>query len=383
MSDLSLAYTVEHNGRALKSGRIGELNVAPESECVYGIDVPKISSGVVTLNVYVKQNTETEWAKIGHDIATYQFILLDSPEKKTPVLLGADVVEDFSSITVNYGEVSAKISRVSGLITSLVNEGKEMLSEPVVPTIWRAPTDNDRKVKHGWMVNDYHRLSVKCYSVNCEKLSDRVVVTSEVSLGSPAKKPVVKMTLKYTFAAGAPIGVECNATVRDDAPAIPRFGFKFVLPEHFEDVKYFGYGPYESYEDKRLASRLSLFRTTATDNFEPYVRPQENSAHYGCKWATVSSTAGHGIFFGADKFSFSVSHFDPNYLTDTAHNYELVPQKETTVIIDYRNAGIGSNSCGPELLPEYRISEKEISFSFSFSPEFIGNIDPFSKYEKI
>jgi beta-galactosidase len=171
--------------------------------------------------------------------------------------------------------------------------------------------------------------------------------------------------------------------MRENLPPLPRFGFKFVLPEHFENVSYFGYGPYESYEDKKLASRLSLFKTTATDNFEPYIRPQENSAHYGCKWASVSATSGIGILFGADKFSFSVSHFDPHYLSVVNHDYELVPSKNTIAIIDYRNCGIGSNSCGPELMPEYRISESEFDFSFSFLPEFIGNIDPFSEYGKM
>ena len=84
----------------------------------------------------------------------------------------------------------------------------------------------------------------------------------------------------------------------------------------------------------------------------------------------------------ADSFSLSASHFSPETLTAAKHDYELVPERETTVIIDYRNAGIGSNSCGPELLPEYRISEKKISFSFSFSPEFTGNVDPFKLYAK-
>lgn len=191
------------------------------------------------------------------------------------------------------------------------------------------------------------------------------------------------MTLTYTFAKGCAVHVSCSADIADYATTLPRFGFKFVLPEGFEDVTYFGYGPYESYEDKRLASRLSLFKTTATENFEPYVKPQENSAHYGCKLATVTSVVGHGMLFYSDKFSLSVSHFSPEQLTTIRHNYELHPERETTVIIDYRNAGIGSHSCGPELLPEYRISEKKINFEFDFSPEFTGNINLFNKYTKM
>ena len=147
-------------------------------------------------------------------------------------------------------------------------------------------------------------------------------------------------------------------------------------------MRYFGYGPYESYEDKRVASKISLFKTTATENFEHYIRPQENSAHYGCKWADVTSVKGHGLYFSGESFSLSVSHYDPHYLTGFRHDYELVPEAETTVIIDYRNAGIGSNSCGPALDEKYRIDESEFSFSFVIKPQHSGNVLPFMEYRK-
>ena len=384
LSDVSIVYTVEKNGKVQKTVRIGELNIEPLSKAEYEIDIPDCcSDGIVTLNVYAKQNNETDWAPIGYDIASWQFIICDNVKKNDTVGSGAEISESFAALTVSYGESRAVISRSSGLITSFVHQGKELLCSPIAPTIWRAPTDNDRRVRRQWEENNYHRMQTKCYSVGYEKTSDSVVVTSEISLGAVIRKPVVRMTLKYTFSEGKAVKIDCSANVREDAPTLPRFGFRFVLPEHFENVSYFGYGPYETYEDKRLASRLSVFRTTATDNFEPYVRPQENSAHYGCRWASISSVAGQGLLFGADSFSLSVSHYDPHYLYTVAHDFELCPAKETTVIIDYRNAGIGSHSCGPELLPQYRVSEKEFSFSFSFSPEFVGNIDPFAEYAKM
>ena len=164
---------------------------------------------------------------------------------------------------------------------------------------------------------------------------------------------------------------------------LPRFGFRFTLPEGMEDVRYFGYGPTESYEDKRNATRLSYFRTTATANFENYIRPQENGAHAYCRLADVTSVQGHGLFFAAQSFSFSVSHYSPEQLTTVSHHYELVPEKETTVFIDYRNCGVGSNSCGPALHKDYRIDEKEIDFTFAFKPVFSGNISPFDEYAKM
>ncbi len=383
LEDVSIVYTVEQNGKSIASGRIGELEIEPLGEKTYELKLPNEYHGITTLNVYAKQNTATEWADIGHDIASWQFILSDDLTLKEASPAGAALVENFNDYTVIFGEKTATVSKTNGLITSVKNQGKEMITEPIAPTVWRAPTDNDMKIRPTWEARLLDKLFVKCYETRATETDNEVIITSDISLGANLKRPAIRMTLAYKFAEGCPIRVSVSATVSDETPVLPRFGFKFVLPEGFEDIKYFGYGPYESYEDKRLASRLSLFRTTATDNFEPYVKPQENSAHYGCKWATVTSVAGHGILFAANSFSLSASHFSPEQLTVIKHNYELVPDRETTVIIDYRNAGIGSNSCGPVLLPEYRISEKSINFEFSFSPEFTGNIDPFRKSFKM
>ena len=382
LEDLSLVYVFEANGKAILSGRIGELKIAPRKKKKYSVNVPE-ADGFLTLNVYVKQNTETEWYAVGDTIATRQFVITDGLKMGSAKPQGALLVEDDDFYTVTCGETVTKVSKVSGLICSVVDQGKEMLVSPLTPTIWRAPTDNDRVIRNSWESSFYNRLSVKCYGTSVSNDGASVTVKAKISLAPAVYRPTVIMDVEYTFAKGCGISVSCNATVDKDAPTLPRFGWKFTLPEQFEDVSYFGYGPYESYEDKNLASRISLFKTTASKNFEHYVKPQENSAHYGCKLATVTTAAGHGMLFAADKFSLSVSHFSPEYLYKVMHDYELVPEKTTTVIVDYRNAGVGSNSCGPELLPQYRVSEKNISFSFSFSPEFTGNINPFARYSKI
>jgi beta-galactosidase len=209
-------------------------------------------------------------------------------------------------------------------------------------------------------------------------------MTASLSLGVPAQRPILHAELTYTFAAGAGLTVTSHVRVRDDLNAfLPRFGMRLTMPEGSEQIRYFGYGPHESYEDKRLASRLGDFRTTATENFEHYVRPQENGAHTQCAFATVMSVAGQGLFFTGDGFSFSASHYSPEQLTRTAHDYELIPERETTVIIDYRQSGIGSNSCGPQLAPEYRLAEREFAFTFRMKPAFEGDLDPFTEMRTV
>ncbi len=165
------------------------------------------------------------------------------------------------------------------------------------------------------------------------------------------------------------------------SPPLPRLGFTFRMPEENERLRYFGKGPVESYIDKNLASQLGVYETTVSDHFEPYIRPQENMAHTDSEWLALSNISGHGLLALATKkpFSFNCSHFTAQQLTETAHDYELTPLKETVVHIDYRHAGIGSASCGPTLHPRWQLKEDSIDFSFRLLPAFVNDTDPFEE----
>ena len=156
------------------------------------------------------------------------------------------------------------------------------------------------------------------------------------------------------------------------------------MPEEHEALRYYGRGPVESYRDKRYASRQGVFETAVSSHFEPYVRPQENMAHTDTRWMLVSSVAGQGLLAvtTGEDFSFNCSHFTPEILTKTPHDYELIPLKETCVNLDKLQSGIGSNSCGPALNPRWRLSEKEFDFSVRLMPVFAHAVDPFEETQR-
>ena len=386
LSDLSLYVTIEKNGKIYKEYDFGALKIKPASKKSYKIEVPN-TCGYLTLNVSVRQNTSTAWAPFGYEVGSQQFILSDSIEEKS-AKLSATLTKTDKYYEVRFGETLAKIGLYTGLIESFVSNGKEALASPVKPTIWRAPTDNDRKIRKQWELNYFDKAATNLREISAEEKDGIVKVFADVTLGACGYAPIAYTNITYTFGESDGVRIDCTATrgkasaFGDIMPALPRFGFEFRLPEDYEDVRYFGYGPYESYVDKRIASRVSLYKTTASENFEHYVRPQENSSHYGCKWAEVTSVMGQGIYVSAEDFSLSVSHYSPVYLTSFSHDFELVPEKETTLIVDYKNAGIGSHSCGPILANEYTINEKEFSFSFNFKPTSTGRVDPFVEYVK-
>lgn len=382
LSDLSLFWTVERNGKPIDGGTLGALAVAPGAKKKYTLfSKDRVFDGCTTLTLSLRQNTATAWAEAGYEVGSEQFILSDAlvwnPGKKP----GASLTEDKDTYTVTCGETVTVIGKTSGLIERITDNGQDMITSPVVPTVWRAPTDNDRYIAQAWRNCRLDQLKPRCYSTESKEADGIVTVSATLSLGAVVIDPMLRLNVRYIFSADRGLEIAADVTVHEKCATLPRFGFLFRMPEGFEQVRYFGYGPGEAYEDKHLASRLSFFRTTASENFEHYVRPQENSAHTGCRYADVANIAGHGLYFSAERFSLSVSHFAPLYLTSFAHDYELIPEKETTVIVDYRNAGVGSNSCGPALEPPYRIDEKAFSFRFAAKPVRVGNILPVKEYE--
>ncbi|MGM9643350.1 MAG: beta-galactosidase domain 4-containing protein, partial [Eubacteriales bacterium] len=386
LDDCSLYWSVECDGKVVRDGIIGELRVAPQRSRKYNIDLSGLKlSGICTLDFSVRQNSATAWADAGFEVGFHQERIESAPRAEIglPSKAGKiDVSESEKMINITAGETSYTICKTCGLISSIIDNGREMLCTPVTPVIFRAPTDNDRRIKKEWFAAGFDRSEVKCYSVELASADEkRAVVKASLSLGAKLVAPFVKLEATYTVDLSGEIKIAMDAKVRDGLPPLPRFGVQFEMPEGNEKLEYFGMGPGESYMDLRHSSKLSYFKSGVSDNFEPYVRPQENMAHADTEWVCVTNESRHGLLALADgkAISFNCSHFTPAQLAQTAHNYELVPKKETVVNLDYRHTGIGSNSCGPALLPEFRFTEKEFTFKVRITPAVLGNTDPFRK----
>ena len=382
MSDISMAWTVKVDGKAVKSGVHPNLDIAPEAEEVFEI-VPENelpAHGTVTLDLSFRQNKPTEWADVGYEVGFAQFIYERAEKiKAAPALYPVELCENREEYTVTVGETVYKISKFSGMITDICDNGEHLITKPVVPQIWRAPTDNDRNVQWDWRNSSIHNAKVKCYSTEVVKADENeAVILSKISLAAAPNEVVLRADITYTVKYGMGIKIACDVKWNVQKKHYPRFGMRLTMPEVAEQMRYFGYGPNESYVDKRLASKLGEYKSTVTENYEPYVFPQENSSHWGCRWADVHTVAGHGFLFtSCEPFSFNASHFSPEQLTETRHHYELKREPETTVMLDMRMDGIGSNSCGPELAEKYRFNETEFSSSVTIKPVFAAEINPY------
>lgn len=391
LDDLMLFWTLEKDGKPVRGGVIEKLAIAPGRSRVYktGIDGPL--SGRCYLNISVRQREATEWAEAGYEVGSRQ-IKLETERRMFNIAEGMRphasvyVFEHDREYLITGTDTEYRVNRNTGLIVSLKHAGKEMLAAPVTPQVWRAPTDNDRRVKVDWAAAGYDRAQVKCLS--CEVVSSGVktaAIKVKLSMGARALRPFLTVDAKYTFFAEGGVRITSDVKVREGLPPLPRFGFSVIMPEGNESFTFFGRGPGESYVDKRRATRQGLFTVPVSDHFEHYVRPQENMAHTDTEFAACTDATGHGLLFtpGSGTMSVNCSHFTPAILTETRHDFELVPMKETCLCLDYRQTGIGSNSCGPSLLPEYAFSETGFRFSLRISGMNIADTDLFAEADRV
>ncbi len=383
--DLRLRFTIESDGKTVLQGQ-APCTVAPLSSRTITLpyDV-KALQGNCYLNLYVTYAFDNAWAKAGDEVCHGQFALETAQktygEAQNLFVRPTSYTETETEFVVTTGNVTYTVSRYFGLVTSMIADGREYLAEPMRPTIWRAPTDNDRHARNHWARKGLSdEMQVNCYASRICKEKDTVTVYADLSIGSRRHVPQAYLNVAYHFANGA-LRVDCKTQLRKELGNIPRFGFEAVLTEGFEGLSYFGMGDTDAYQDKCIAARMGWWNTTVSDNYEHAVKPQESGSHAKTKWVSVTHLAGKKLLATAKgEMSFNACHYSLQDLTRIGHDYDLPHRKETYLYFDAKMAGIGSHSCGPVLKEEYQIRDTEFAFTFTLHPSFDANGDPFAAY---
>lgn len=265
--------------------------------------------------------------------------------------------EDDCTLTVSTPRFRYVYDKLTGLFSGMVYENIPVLERPMEFNIWRAPTDNDRNIKHKWMAAQYDRTVTRAYETQVQIGEQEAVIETTLSIAAVTIQRILDIRARWTIRTDGVVDAEF--TVKKDAefPFLPRFGLRLFLPKVMERVSYCGIGPAESYVDKKRAGWHGVFDEAVRAMHEDYVRPQENGSHHDCEYVTVYGAQAALTVAGRETFAFNASVYTQEELTRKAHNYELVESPYTVLCVDYGQSGIGSNSCGPMLLEKYRLEE--------------------------
>lgn len=349
------------------SGTVEDLDVPAHESRDFSVcfDIP--DSGITAVRFSLEQKGSLPFTPDRYEMGFDQFVL--GGEYRSGVVChrpGAlDVIENETGYLLKNEKFAYCFSKLKGVFTSLSREGRSLLNRPMEYNIWRAPTDNDRNEKVKWEDAGLNRALVRVYHTSLKQTRSGAEINCELSLTPLSRQRILTIHAKYTVWGDGTIDAELDALKDPNYPFLPRFGLRFFLPEDYEQAEYVGYGPDESYADKRRACWLGLFRSTVSEMFTDYIRPQENGSHWGCSFVKLAGSRGSVAVLG-NGFSFNASHYTQEELEKKAHNFELKPCGSTVLCVDAAQSGIGSNSCGPVLSPDYQLNEEALHCRFTF-----------------
>lgn len=348
-------YEVTECGRVVQEGGFS-FHLPPLG--AFDIEIPGTEYGDHIRFVFTASHATDYWEE-GSEVCFDQLEL--RPAEYAPVSAESPVElrEEPLYITVASGEMEYRFSRRLSAFDSIKRCGRELLDRPVQFNFFRAPTDND-VMKGDWYGMHLHDSTARNYGVTAEVQGNAAVIRLRQSFGWSIHQPFVYLDVEYRISGGM-LGVSCRGRVSDKVQFLPRFGIRLFLRRDFTQVEYLGYGPRESYIDKHQASWFGEFTADISAMHEDYLRPQENSSHFGCLRAEVTDGDTSVEFTSPGGFSFSASEYTQEELAEKRHNYELEKCGSSVICVDSAMAGVGSNSCGPALAEKYRVALPDIS----------------------
>ncbi|HIZ01070.1 MAG TPA: DUF4981 domain-containing protein [Candidatus Bacteroides merdipullorum] len=387
--DLSAYYMeweVLKNGRVVRTGRVDNIDVAPQQTTTLQLDLGHICRrSEVLLNVSYKLKANEGLLPAGYTVARDQLVLnpykqpaltLENQAGSNETIIQPAIRDNDTHYLIVTGEAfRIEFNKETGFLSLYEADGLSYLKEGSVlkPNFWRAPTDND----FGANLQNRYRVwlnpELKLTSLN--QRMDNGMAVIEASYDIPAVSG--KLALTYVINNRGAIKVTQQMTTDKGVKVsdLFRFGMQLQMPRSFETIEYYGRGPVENYADRNHNTFIGRYRQQVSDQFYPYVRPQENGNKTDLRWWRVLNIGGNGLEIVAEApFSASALHYTIESLDEgprkiQRHSNEVEQADLTNVLIDKAQMGLGCiDSWGALPLPEYRLPYQDYSFTFTLTP---------------
>ena len=378
---VKISYELTQDGLVISKGKLPEVSAAPHSEGKINLKINVPESGKCYLKFIYHLKKELPLLDEDHILGFDEIEVSKEDTKcklaekwipKTVVDSELQVNENDTQIHIKGREFAYTIDKRTALFTEMKFAGREYLNHPMELNIWRAPTDNDMYIKSEWKKAHYDKAYTRAYTTEVVQGKHGVKITSHASVVAETVQKILDVTITWKIEAAGKIDADIAVTKDDEFPDLPRFGVRMFLDKKLSAVRYFGMGPQESYCDKHQAASHGLYQANVDDLHEDYIRPQENGSHYDCEYVELNNSR-YGIVASAEKaFSFNASYYTQEELEKKTHNYELTESDSVVFCVDYALNGIGSNSCGPVVLEQYRFDDVLFRFQFTLIPYVKG-----------
>ena len=378
---VKISYELTQDGLVISKGILPEFSVAPHGEGKTNLKINVPENGKCYLKLIYHLKKELPLLDEDHILGFDEIEVSKEDTKcklaekwipKTVVDSELQVNENDTQIHIKGREFAYTIDKRTALFTEMKFAGREYLNHPMELNIWRAPTDNDMYIKSEWKKAHYDRAYTRAYTTEVVQGRHGVKIISHASVVAKTVQKILDVMIAWKIDDIGRIDADIVVTKDDEFPDLPRFGVRMFLDKKLTDARYFGMGPQESYRDKHQAASHGLYRANVGDLHEDYIRPQENGSHYDCEYVELNNSR-YGIVVSAENaFSFNASYYTQEELEKKTHNYELTESDSVVFCVDYALNGIGSNSCGPVVLDQYRFDDVLFRFQFTLVPYVKG-----------
>ena len=378
---VKISYELTQDGLVISKGKLPEVSATPHSEGKTNLKINVPVNGKCYLKLIYHLKKEVPLLDEDHILGFDEIEVSKDGAKcklaekwlqKTAVGSELQVNENDTQIHIKGREFTYTIDKRTALFTEMKFAGREYLNHPMELNIWRAPTDNDMYIKSEWKKAHYDKAYTRAYTTEVVQGKHGVKITSHASVVAETVQKILDVTITWKIEAAGKIDADIAVTKDDEFPDLPRFGVRMFLDKKLSAARYFGMGPQESYCDKHQAASHGLYRANVDDLHEDYIRPQENGSHYDCEYVELNNSR-YGIVASAgNAFSFNASYYTQEELEKKTHNYELTESDSVVFCVDYALNGIGSNSCGPVVLDQYRFDDVLFRFQFTLIPYVKG-----------
>ncbi|MBM3215522.1 DUF4981 domain-containing protein [Candidatus Poribacteria bacterium] len=380
-------WEIADDGFVVAQGELPALDTPPQTSETVTLALPELPPPGARerfLTVRFRTRESADWADAGHEVAYEQMPMASGspvrPKPRSAAAVGA--VGNDTAIRIETDGLRVTWDRALGVMDSLVWRGKDLLLRGPILNIWRAPTDNDGikqwSSQRGKALGRW--LDTGIQAARCELLESGVEADSSVRvrhrLTGVAAQHEVLHDQRFRVLETGDILVENTIEVPEALADLPRIGVSAVLMPSMEQLTWFGRGPHESYCDRKAGAAVARYASTVTDEYVPYIVPQEHGNHVDTRWLALSSGEVGLLIVGADLFEFSASHYAAYDLYVATHTNELRPRSETILCLDVMQRGLGGASCGPDTLEQYRLRAGTYRLNYRMRPFTPGTEDP-------
>ena len=376
LSEFDVTYTIYTNNKVIQTNRL-TLNVAPQSSVKMPVVLPKVKLSPKEecfIEFSFREKGSHALLKPGTEIA-YEVFKLDmrSPEgialKNIPEVKLNDSKD---KVTVSNKDFTFVISKEKGLPVSFIYKGEELLAGEIKPNFWRAPTLND-DVDHNalpkWLNADLNALTIVPKSIKTNKVNKtKVVVTVLLDFNNDRGETILSTEQVYEINGYADVVISNNIQPNQVVTTFPKIGTQLLMPLQYNKVRYFGKDT-ENYPDRNSSGKFGFYERNAKDMFELHEEPQDNGNHSDTRWFAVTNKEGNGMFFTSDEtFNFSIYQYSDANLSVAERINQMEQADYWTVNVDYKQAPLGTATCGPGALRKYLINNDNYEYTIRLRP---------------